>query len=71
MPSLIVFVTSAAAVSVGVVPYQGESCRPLQVRWSYVQAWSKPSSSARRHNRAASFHRYSGRIVIPNRMPAP
>jgi hypothetical protein len=34
VPSLIVEVASAAAVSVGVVPYQGESWSPPQVRWS-------------------------------------
>jgi hypothetical protein len=34
VPSLTVEVASAAAVSVGVVPYQGESCRPPHVRWS-------------------------------------
>lgn len=34
VPSLILEVARAAAVSVGVVPYHGESCRPPQVRWS-------------------------------------
>ena len=57
---------SAAAVSTGMADIHGESLRDLQARWSYVQAWSKPSSSARCHLQPPSLQRPSGRMTAPN-----
>ncbi len=62
-------VTVAAAARVGMVPCQGESGSPRQLRWSYVQRWSKPSDSACRQIGAASDQVYVGRMQMPKRMP--
>ena len=68
VPSRMRSVARAAAVSVGTAANQGESRNDRQARWSYVQAWSNPSASARRHNSCACGHRCSGRMTTPNRI---
>ena len=70
-PRRIRSVALAAAVSVGTAPNHVESRSERQARWSYVHAWSNPSSSARRHERCASAQGSSGRITTPSRIPAP
>ena len=68
VPSRMRSVARAAAVSAGTAANQGESRSDRQARWSYVQAWSNPSASARRHNACACGHRCSGRMTTPNRI---
>src|SRR5207245_9780223 len=65
-PSRIWLGVIAAAASVAIAAIHGESRRDLHARWSYVQAWSKPSSSARRHLGPPSDQRVSGRMIAPN-----
>jgi hypothetical protein len=60
-------VAAATAVSVGIAPNQGASRSDRHARWSYVQAWSNPSASARRQIARAIGQRCSGRITTPRR----
>src|SRR5207248_342279 len=70
VPSRMRDVTIAAAVRVGTAENHGPSTRFLHPRWSYVQAWSKPYSSAARHLGSAAHQRSSGRMTMPTRTMA-
>jgi hypothetical protein len=58
-------VTVAAAVRVGTQPNHGSSRSHRHMRWSWVQAWSKPNSSALRQCSRATGQRCSGRMTMP------